>query len=47
MKDVILIGAAVALGWWLRGCKENARRLKDENAILMAKVREASNKENN
>ena len=47
MKDVILIAGAVALGWWLRGCKEKARRLTEENAVLMAKVREASNKETN
>lgn len=44
MKDLILIGAAVGLGWWLRGCKENARRLREENALLMSKVRDAANK---
>lgn len=47
MKDILLVSGFIALGWFLRGCKENARRLKEENAVLVARAREQANKDNN
>lgn len=39
-KEAILIGTGIAIGFWLRGASNERKRLKEDNAILMAKLRE-------
>lgn len=40
MKDVFLVGLGIAVGFWLRGCSNKRKQLEEDNAILMAKLRE-------
>ncbi|MNH68895.1 hypothetical protein D3C73_209840 [compost metagenome] len=39
-KEAILLGTGIAIGFWLRGASNERKRLKEENTLLMAKLRE-------
>ena len=45
MDKIIAVGIGIAVGWWLRGCSEDRRRLKEENAALVSRIREREGKE--
>ncbi|MNB90826.1 hypothetical protein D3C87_1053070 [compost metagenome] len=39
MKEAFLIGLGILGGFLLRGCSNENKRLKEDNALLMAELR--------
>lgn len=40
MKEAFLVALGIGVGYWFRGRSIERARLKEENALLMAKLRE-------